>query len=193
MKNLFFILCLFIVGSSFAQNTFQAVIKDADSETPLVGATAVVEGTNIGATTDANGLVEITNIPDGTQVIVFSYVGYSSYEQSFDFPLSIDQPVVILLEEGEEIEEVTVTATRSTRTIEEIPTRVEFLGAEELTEKAVMNSTNIAMLLRESTGIQMQITSPNSANQSIRIQGLDGRYTQILKTDFRSSAVLPAD
>jgi outer membrane receptor for ferrienterochelin and colicins len=184
MKNLFFILCLFIGGSSFAQNTFQAVIKDADSETPLVGATAVVEGTNIGATTDANGLVEITNIPDGTQVIVFSYVGYSSYEQSFDFPLSFDQPVVILLEEGEEIEEVTVTATRSTRTIEEIPTRVEFLGAEELTEKAVMNSTNIAMLLRESTGIQMQITSPNSANQSIRIQGLDGRYTQILKDGF---------
>ena len=82
------------------------------------------------------------------------------------------------------MEEVIVTATRSSRTIEESPTRIEFLAAEELGEKAVMNSTNIAMLLRESTGIQMQQTSANSANQSIRIQGLDGRYTQILKDGF---------
>jgi len=47
-----------------------------------------------------------------------------------------------------------------------------------------MNSANISILLRESTGIQMQQTSANSANQSIRIQGLDGRYTQILKDGF---------
>ena len=48
-----------------------------------------------------------------------------------------------------------------------------------------MRSANIAMVLRESTGIQMQITSASSANQSIRIQGLDGRYTQILKDGFQ--------
>lgn len=184
MKKLFFILFLFVGGNIFAQHSFQAIIKDADSQEPLVGATAVVEGTNIGASTDESGLVIINNIPGGSQNIVFSYVGYATHEETYIFPITIDQPVIILLEEGEEIEEVTVTATRSSRTIEEIPTRVEFLGAEELTEKAVMNSTNIAMLLRESTGIQMQITSPNSANQSIRIQGLDGRYTQILKDGF---------
>ena len=40
------------------------------------------------------------------------------------------------------------------------------------------------MVLRESTGIQIQQTSASSANQSIRIQGLDGRYTQILKDGF---------
>ncbi len=184
MKKLFFILCLLLGGQLFAQNTFRAIIKDADSEEPLVGATAQVEGTELGGTADESGLVLIENVPNGTQHIVFSYVGYERHEESYTFPLSSEQAVIILLEEGHEIEGVTVTATRSTRTIEEIPTRVEFLGAEELTEKAVMNSTNIAMLLRESTGIQMQITSPNSANQSIRIQGLDGRYTQILKDGF---------
>ena len=40
------------------------------------------------------------------------------------------------------------------------------------------------MLLNESTGIQTQQTSATSANASIRIQGLDGRYTQILKDGF---------
>ncbi len=40
------------------------------------------------------------------------------------------------------------------------------------------------MMLNESTGIQKQQISATSANASIRIQGLDGRYTQILKDGF---------
>ncbi len=184
MKNTLFIILIFIANHAFSQHTFRAIVKDAHSEEPLVGATVVVEGTDIGASTDENGLAIVSNVPAGRQAIVFSYVGYTRYEEAYDFPLSSDTPVIVLLEEGEEMEAVTVTATRSTRTIEKIPTRIEFLGAEELTEKAVMNSTNIAMLLRESTGIQMQQTSASSANQSIRIQGLDGRYTQILKDGF---------
>jgi iron complex outermembrane receptor protein len=47
-----------------------------------------------------------------------------------------------------------------------------------------MKSGDIRMLLSESTGIQTQQTSATSANASIRIQGLDGRYTQILKDGF---------
>jgi iron complex outermembrane receptor protein len=85
------------------------------------------------------------------------------------------------LEEGEELEEVVITSTRSSRTIQDIPTRIEAITGEELGEKAAMNSSNIGMLLRETTGVQMQQTSLSSGNMSIRIQGLDGRYTQILK------------
>jgi iron complex outermembrane receptor protein/outer membrane receptor for ferrienterochelin and colicins len=40
------------------------------------------------------------------------------------------------------------------------------------------------MILNESTGIKVQQTSAASFTQSIRIQGLDGRYTQILKDGF---------
>ncbi len=184
MKRLLFIVCLFAFTNAYTQNTFQAVIKDAHTKEPLIGATAVLEGTSTGASADLNGLVTISNIPNGKQIIVFSFVGYETHKDTFEFPLSSNQQVIIFLEGGEEMEEVIITATRSSRTIEEIPTRIEFLGAEELEEKAVMNSTNIAMLLRESTGIQMQQTSANSANQSIRIQGLGGRYTQILKDGF---------
>ncbi len=184
MKRLLFIVCLFAITKAYTQNTFQAVIKDHHTQEPLVGATAVIEGTTTGASADINGLIKINNIPNGKQVIIFSYIGYETSKDTFEFPLSTTQPITILLEGGEEMEEVIITATRSSRTIEEIPIRIEFLAAEELVEKAVMNSTNIAMLLRESTGIQMQQTSANSANQSIRIQGLDGRYTQILKDGF---------
>ena len=51
-------------------------------------------------------------------------------------------------------------------------------------EKAIMNPTNISMVLRESTGIQMQQTSLSSGSTNIRIQGLDGRYTQLLRDGF---------
>lgn len=47
-----------------------------------------------------------------------------------------------------------------------------------------MKPGDIRMLLNESTGIITQQTSATSANASIRIQGLDGRYTQILKDGF---------
>jgi len=82
------------------------------------------------------------------------------------------------------LDEVVIQSSRSTRTVRKIPTRIEFIGAEELGEKAVMNPTNISMVLRESTGIQMQQTSLSSGNTNIRIQGLDGRYTQLLRDGF---------
>src|SRR5688500_20166822 len=77
-----------------------------------------------------------------------------------------------------------ITSTRSSRTIADIPTSVEFIAGEELDEKANMKPGDIRMLLSESTGIQTQQTSATSANASIRIQGMDGRYTQILKDGF---------
>src|ERR1044072_820952 len=47
-----------------------------------------------------------------------------------------------------------------------------------------MKPGDIRVVLSESTGSQTQQTSATSANASIRIQGLDGRYTQVLKDGF---------
>jgi iron complex outermembrane receptor protein len=105
--------------------------------------------------------------------------------QEFSFPLS--GPAVDIFmeeEEHEEEEEVIIRSTRSSRTIQDIPTRVEFVAGEELDEKSNMKPGDIRMVLTESTGIMTQQTSATSANASIRIQGLDGRYTQLLKDGF---------
>jgi iron complex outermembrane receptor protein len=77
-----------------------------------------------------------------------------------------------------------IEATRSSRAIADIPTRIEPISGEELEEKGNMKPGDIRMLLNESTGIQTQQTSATSYNSSIRIQGLDGKYTQILKDGF---------
>src|SRR5690606_25413960 len=123
--------------------------------------------------------------PDGAAEIEISFLGYRSQRKRLTFPNTLPQPLEILLHsDHEELEEVVISSTRSSRTIADIPTRVEFIAGEELDEKANMKPGDIRMLLNESTGIQTQQTSATSANSSIRIQGLDGRYTQILKDGF---------
>lgn len=178
---------LAIIYSSlcWGQNSFKAVIKDAETKESLIGATAILKGTTNGANSDLNGLIEIKDIPDGRQVIEFRYVGYTERTDTFNFPLTQTEPFeVFLSSEGEEMEEVEITATRSSRTIADMPTRVEAISGEELGEKGNMKPGDIRMMLNESTGIQTQQTSATSYNSSIRIQGLDGKYTQILRDGF---------
>ena len=169
----------------YAQNTFKAVIKDSEKKEPLMGVTAQVTGTTITTISDENGHIILTGIANGLQEIQFSYIGFAQRTDSFNFPLEDTAPIEILLyEQSVDLEEIVISSTRSTRTIQNIPTRIEFIGSEELDEKGNMKAGDIRMLLAESTGIHVQTTSPTSANASIRIQGLDGRYTQILKDGF---------
>jgi outer membrane receptor for ferrienterochelin and colicins len=86
--------------------------------------------------------------------------------------------------EPEELEEVIIQSTRTSRTIRNTPTRIETIDAEELEEKSNMKPSNVSMVLHESTGLQVQQTSATSGNASIRVQGLDGRYTQLLKDGY---------
>ncbi len=166
-----------------AQNSLKAVILNEEDKEPLIGATAVLAGSANGAAADVNGFINLTNIPDGKQAITFSFIGYEERTDTILFPYP-DTLIVYLREAGDELEEVIISSTRSSRTIKDIPTRVEFIAGEELEEKANMKPGDIRMALSESTGIQTQQTSATSANSSIRIQGLEGRYTQILKDGF---------
>ncbi len=183
-KLLLPLLAVLYSSIAFAQNSFKAVIKDAASNEPLIGATALLQGTSIGASANEAGLLEIDAIPDGPQTLVFRYTGYQEQAQTFTFPLAVTVPVEILLTADEELEEVVIAATRSSRTIADIPTRVEAISGEELEEKGNMKPGDIRMMLNESTGIQTQQTSATSYNSSIRIQGLDGKYTQLLRDGF---------
>jgi len=172
---------IYSVGA-IAQNTFKAEIKDAESKEVLTGATATLQGTAVGSSADQNGYIEIKNIPNGKQIIIFRYMGYQERTDTIIFPHDQTEPLEILLTpEGEEMEEVIVSSTRSSRSIDNLPTRIEAISGEELEEKGNMKPGEIRMMLNESTGIQTQQTSATSYNSSIRIQGLDGKYTQILR------------
>ena len=180
------LLYFFLVTSARAQHAYRALVQDAHHEEPLPSVNVTVDGTAIGAATGANGRVTVTGIPSGRQTLVFSSIGFESIRRTFDFPLPDPDSVhVVSLEEAHgELEEVAVTATRTSRTIADLPTRVETIAGEEIDEKISMEPSNISMLLNESPGITVQQTSAVSGGAAIRIQGLDGRYTQLLKDGF---------
>lgn len=158
------------------------VLTEAENE-PLLGATVYFEALEKGAVTDFDGIATFTEIPDGQHQIIISFLGFEAFETTIQIP-SNTALVFKLKEGGNQLDAVVLQSSRSTRTVRKIPTRIEFIGAEELGEKAIMNPTNISMVLRESTGIQMQQTSLSSGSTNIRIQGLDGRYTQLLRDGF---------
>lgn len=176
---------ILISSSAFAQNTFKARIKDAKTGEPLIGVNAIVEGTSLGSSSNEEGIVDLKNIPDGNFTLKFSYIGYEDSIITIVFPdKESEMMVIVMKEQAEELEEISVTSTRSSRLIDDEPTRVEVITEEEIDEKVSMDPSNISMLLSESTGIQVQQISAASVNSTFKIQGLDGRYTQLLKDGF---------
>ncbi|MCG9791262.1 TonB-dependent receptor [Flavobacterium algicola] len=184
-KNILLFAILCNITALFAQNSFKATVKNKETNQILIGVTAAVKDSNIGGITDASGNIELTNIPDGQQTLIFTYVGYEPYVGVIDFPRKSNDALIIFLEsEGEELDDVVITSTRSSRTFANNATRIETIAGEELDEKGNMKPGDIRMLLNESTGIQTQQTSATSYNSSIRIQGLDGKYTQIIRDGY---------
>ncbi|MES2416683.1 MAG: TonB-dependent receptor [Bacteroidota bacterium] len=186
-KTILLLAILLYTTISYAQHTLKVIVSDAETKKPILGTSIKLVQSLIAVATDSSGNATLSNIPSGKQILLFSHIGYQKRADTLHFPLSDSARMLILLQpdkEGEELEEVVVSATRSSRTIANIPTRVEVLVGEEIDEKANMKPGDIRMMLAETTGIQTQQTSAISGNSSIRIQGLDGRYTQIIRDGF---------
>lgn len=170
-----------------AQSASDVTIQILEKETgePLAAATIYIQELERGVVADSEGIVFLTGLPDGVFSLEIRHIGFESELYLLEVPYVGKQPIQIYLDhEHGHLEEITVSTTRMVRGIENAPTRVEALPLEEIEEKINMRPGDIRMLLAESTGIQVQQTSPVTGNANFRIQGLDGRYTQLLKDGF---------
>jgi iron complex outermembrane receptor protein len=184
IKILLPLVAMFSFGIAQAQNTFKGIVRDSTTKEILTDVSAVLKNSKIGNTSNQLGELIITNIPNGKQIIVLSIVGFQKKEIALTFPLADTSFIELLLSTNKsELAEVVVQGTRSNRSIANTPTRVEVL-TEEIDEASTMDPSKVAHLLTHSTGIQVQQTSATSNTANVRIQGLDGRYTQILKDGF---------
>ena len=179
-----FLAVLLTAQVSFAQANFKVTVKDENTKEAITGANVTVKDTSISVTTDSQGVAQLSNIPDGVHTIVIFSPGYETKELTVTFPVTRQTETLIFLRVTNEVGEVTITSTRTGREIDDVPTRVEAIDEEEVDEKTNMRPANVSMVLNESTGIKVQQTSATSNTQSVRIQGLDGRYTQLLKDGF---------
>ena len=177
-----FLLCLPLVSSLsaplVAQDSLSRVrVQVRDAEGPIEGAQVGSGGT--GALTDEAGDAVI-ELSAGPATIRVERIGYGTAEVSLEVPARDTSVVVVLAPEAVEAEGIVVMSTRADRRIEDEPLRVEVIEREEVEEKLLMTPGDIAMLLNETAGLRVQPTAPSLGGATVRVQGLRGRYTQIL-------------
>lgn len=151
----------------------------------LVGATVRVDSVAFGVA-DSSGRVWLQNISNGEHVIEFSLVGYFKKRIKINFPQTHNNQVTAVELEPytEEIEEIIVSSTRNYQKPEYLPTRVEVIAEEEVEERSHDKPSDLSHVVREQPGVQVQRTSATAGTMSIRLQGLNSRYVQILKDGF---------
>ncbi len=140
--------------------------------------TVSLKGTTIGTMTDATGHYFLKNLPEGEFTLSVSAVGYKSQERK-----------VVLkrgktLEENFELEEdmvaldgVVVTANRSETARRLAPTLVKVV-TPKLFEQT--NSHTLSQGLVFQPGVRVETDCQNCGYSQVRINGLGGKYTQIL-------------
>ena len=138
----------------------------------------VLKGTTIGVTTENTGHYMIRNVPEGVFTVEVQAIGYKtqSYElnirkgRSYEVNFSLEEDLV-------QIEGVIVSATRSETTRRMSPTLVNVVGMDVYNKT---NSTTVAQGLAFQPGVRVENNCQNCGFQQVRINGLDGQYTQIL-------------
>jgi outer membrane receptor for ferrienterochelin and colicins len=180
MKKIVWLLGIIIGWNQcFSQNLLKIVVRDSASKESLQGISVLVN--NTGRTTASDGSVLFPELPGGSYTVTCTAVGYVAKTLLISLPDS-SVHAIFLARKTVVLEDVTVIATtRNNQRMESSPLKVEVLGKEEVDEENSIHPSNIVSLLADISGVQIQQSSAVSGNSNVRIQGLDGRYTQILR------------
>ena len=183
MKRIFsaLVAALCVVLSAKAQHTDAHIhghVIDSNTGEHLPYMVVVIKGTTIGVTTESTGHYMIRNAPEGTFTIEVSAVGYKTQSHEIEIRRGRSYEVNFSLEEDHiQIDGVIVSATRSETTRKMSPTLVNVVGMDVYDRS---NCTTVAQGLAFQPGVRVENNCQNCGFQQVRINGLDGQYTQIL-------------
>lgn len=140
--------------------------------------TVKLKGTSIGTISDETGHYFLKDIPIGQQTVVFSYMGYITEERTVN--LKKDQMLELNIKMREEsflVENVVVTANKYQTKSKEAASIVNVVSPVlfEMT-----NAHSMADVLNYQTGLRVEQTCSNCGLPQLRINGLEGQYSQIL-------------
>lgn len=158
-------------------NIFGHVIVAATGE-HLPYATVAIKGTTIGCAADGTGHYNINNIPEGEHTLVVSAVGYRTVEYPFRAVANHSQELNFTLdEESTLVDEVVVSATRN-ETNRRLTSTVVNVASTKLFEGTA--SSNLSEAMNFQSGLRVENTCGNCGAPQLRINGLEGQYSQIL-------------
>ena len=171
------------VASIFAETqagTVTGVVLDGATREALPGATVIIDGTAIGVATDTDGTFRLTQVPDGPQVLVVSYVGYKTVRVDINMQpgATIEQDIELELDVigGQEVV-ITAQAEGQIAAINEqlaSNTIINVVSAARIQELPDVNAA-------ESVGRLPGVSMVRSAGegQKVVIRGLAPRYNTV--------------
>lgn len=158
-------------------NIFGHVVDKATGE-HLPGITIILKGTTIGSVTDDSGHYMLKNLPEGEFTIEVSFVGFKTVTKKVTTGKGKTQELNFELEEDLiSLEGVVVSANRNETKRRLAPTLVKVLSPTVF-EKT--NSTTLAQGLVFQPGVRVENDCQNCGYSQVRINGMEGKYTQIL-------------
>ena len=185
MKKIIFtlFLSLMTVYSLLAQATLtdanvvgHVVDKGTDEHIPYV--TVRLLGTSYGTMTDATGHYFLKNVPDGKYEIEASCIGY--VPQKYDVEIKHNKTVEVnflLQEDVMQLEQVVVTGNKGEVKRRNSSTLVSVLNAKTFD---LVSACSLADGLNYQPGVRVENNCQNCGFTQVRINGLDGHYSQIL-------------
>ncbi|MFH1050505.1 MAG: TonB-dependent receptor [bacterium] len=177
-----FVFSLILIESSFAHNkTIKGIVlvKNGKSEA-VIGANVKLEGTVLGAVTNSEGKFIIKGVPDGKFVLTVSSIGMHTSKQELDIQHIEGDEIEMKFELEEnpiKVSNVVVTATRSEKIYDETPVKVSTISQEDI---RISSSNNLRESLQFQPGVRTEVNCQNCGFSQVRINGLDGKYSQIL-------------
>ncbi len=147
-----------VVGLALAQRAVMGVVTGDDGD-PLIGASVAVKGASVGTRTDINGKYSL-NVPAGSEVLVFSYTGYTSQEITLGTSNSVD----VVLVSGVQLSEAVVTALGISREQKSLGYAVQQIGGDQLVGARDANVVN--SLSGKIAGVNVVSSSGNVGSSS---------------------------
>lgn len=149
------------ITQTFAQKTISGRITDLQTNEPLVGVNIVIQGTQQGTNTDAQGSFSLS--ADNIQNLEISYIGYISQVVSIKENINLN---IQLKADNINLNEIQVVGFDNTKKLQETPAAVGVLTSKDL-ERG--NTYNLQPVLQTIAGVRMDQT--NLANSRISIRG----------------------
>lgn len=150
--------------------------KSTNEHIPYV--TITVKGTTIGTVADATGHFTMRNLPDEEFTIVAEFLGYKTVEYTVAAKHAKSLDISLTLEEQPmSMDDVVVSATRNETNKKNTATIVNVTSSKIFDNTA---STNLAESIKFQPGLRVENTCGNCGAVQLRINGLEGQYSQIL-------------
>ena len=153
-------------------------IIDAKSKEHIPYVTISIKGTTYGTVADASGHFFLKNLPEGKHTVIAESLSHKSAEREVTLTRGKNIEINFTLEENTlSMDAVVVSATRNETNKKSSATIVNVSSAKLFNSTA---SSNLAESIRYQPGLRVENTCGNCGAVQLRINGLDGQYSQIL-------------